>query len=84
VALVVPDIRTFIVVGATDKCVLPESSLSKPQTNNYKDWRDSISNLILEIVFLDRAFCPFPKTQHTNTKVMTASFLPFQIRFINH
>ena len=46
------DIRTFAVAVTTDKSELLETSLSKPKTNNYKDWRDSISNFILETVFL--------------------------------
>jgi len=46
------DIRTFSVAGATDKFELPESSLNKPKNKNYKDWRVTISNFILETVFL--------------------------------
>jgi hypothetical protein len=83
-ALDLPDIRTFTVAGATDNSVLPDSSLGKPQTNNCKQCRDSISDFILETIFLGWEFCAFPKTLQTDTKVMTASFLLLQIRSINH
>jgi hypothetical protein len=55
VTLAMLHIRTFIVAGTTDKSELPEPSLSKQtnkQTKIYKDWSVSISNFILETVFL--------------------------------